>query len=393
MTGITVLDIVIGLVFVYLLYSLFATIIQEFIASNFGFRAKILEKAIVRMLEDKNQFSLRIESVISLFRKNCNSFSSGLSNQFYEHPLIKFLGEDKFHSKPSYLKKESFSKVMIDLLRGDEAKPGSDIRTLIQDSLDNKIANWGKVPIGKQTLSYLKSIWTDAQGDVDKFREYLENWFDETMERASGWYKKYTQVVLFCVGLIIAILFNVDTIKIVDKLNKDPKLREQLVQQADVFMKAHPDLDLELQKEKIENENKIFGEVHSPLVPRDSLLKKTQNIKLDSLSTVKYEELKKTRDTLITRSNNLMKGDIRKANGLLGIGRNSKECKCHKVKCFFISLPGWIITALAISLGASFWFDLLNKLMKLRSSVSIPTESDDSSDKKSTKDTNKQAIG
>jgi hypothetical protein len=33
------------------------------------------------------------------------------------------------------------------------------------------------------------------------------------------------------------------------------------------------------------------------------------------------------------------------------------------------AIAGWILTAIAISLGASFWFDLLNKLMVVRSTV------------------------
>jgi hypothetical protein len=38
-------------------------------------------------------------------------------------------------------------------------------------------------------------------------------------------------------------------------------------------------------------------------------------------------------------------------------------------------LIGFLITAVAISLGAPFWFDLLNKLMKLRTSVKEETDS------------------
>ena len=64
-----VLDIVIGLVFIYLLYSLLATIIQEIIASYFGFRAKILERAVFRMLEDENKFASRFKRVLYLFKK------------------------------------------------------------------------------------------------------------------------------------------------------------------------------------------------------------------------------------------------------------------------------------------------------------------------------------
>ena len=136
MTGIPTIDIIIGLAFVYLLFSLLVTVIQEIVATNFGFRAKILERAIVRMLEDEDQFNLRIGSIFSLFIKNNRKVGSGLSRQFYNHPLIKFLGEGKHHIKPSYIKKESFSKVAIDLLRGEWARPGDNINKLIQGDVE-----------------------------------------------------------------------------------------------------------------------------------------------------------------------------------------------------------------------------------------------------------------
>jgi len=245
------LDVVIGLVFIYLLYSLLATIIQEIIASNFGFRSKILERAVFRMLEDENKFNFKISSIWYLFKRNGNGGDqNSTSHTFYNHPLIKFLGENKVQSKPAYIDKATFSKVMIDLLRGDQVNPGDDIRPLIQKALDQKSLNWGDADISPETLKYLKSIWVDAQGDVEKYKVYLENWFDATMERASGWYKKNTQFILFFVGLSIAIIFNVDTIKIVGKLEKDPKLREQLVQQAAAFIASHPDLNTQLLSDK-----------------------------------------------------------------------------------------------------------------------------------------------
>ena len=35
---------------------------------------------------------------------------------------------------------------------------------------------------------------------------------------------------------------------------------------------------------------------------------------------------------------------------------------------------GWLITAFAVSLGAPFWFDLLNKFMNIRSAGKAPDE-------------------
>lgn len=356
-----VLDVVIGLVFIYLLYSLLVTIIQEIIASFFGFRAKILQRAVFRMLEDENKFNSRFSSLFYLFKNKGNGGDPGSTTfEFYNHPLIKFLGENSRHASPAYINKETFSKVLIDLLRG-EVRPEDDIKKLIQDALDGKTTKWGNSGISKETLKYLNSIWADAQGDVDKFKVYLESWFDATMERASGWYKKHTQFILFFVGFIIAVIFNVDTIKIVDKLEKDPKLREQIVQQADAFVKEHPNLDQDL----IQLKNQV-GSPKTEITSADSSLTKDGE---DSLNLANFDALKGRRDLLFKKADSLINNDLKNTNNILGIKWREYQCKSGWVGCILKSLSGWIITALALSLGAPFWFDLLNKMMKMRGSV------------------------
>jgi len=370
------LDVVISLVFIYLLYSLLVTTIQEIIATSFGFRAKILQRAVFRMLEDENKFSNRFKSIIYLFKKSGNGGEkNSTSYEFYEHPLIKFLGEGTTHSKPAYINKETFSKVIIDLLRGKDFKPGDDITPLIQKSLDEKKTIWGNSNISDQSLLYLKSIWADADGDYQKFKKNLENWFDETMDRASGWYKKHTQFILFFVGLTIAVVFNVDTIKIVDKLEKDPKLREQLVQQADAFTKAHPDLDKEIATQKAQI-NILTTQIAKGNLP-ESGIDSMKNIELNAaLSLTQNETLKATSDTLLRHATQLIKNDINDVHHSLGLEWETYDCKSCMIICIAKSLFGWIITALALSLGAPFWFDLLNKLMKLRGAVATPTSDD-----------------
>ncbi|MEI7726127.1 MAG: hypothetical protein WCK09_13550 [Bacteroidota bacterium] len=369
----SVLEVVIGLVFIFLLYSLLATIIQEMIASAFAFRSKILERAIFKMLEDENKFSSRISSIFYLFKKTGNGGEKdSTSFEFYNHPLIKFLGENKSNSRPSYITRETFSKVLIDLLRGDKVKPGDDINLLIQKALDENVTNWGKSEISKETLSYLKSMWADAQGDVDKFKGYLENWFDETMDRASGWYKKNTQVILFFIGLLIAIVFNVDTITIVGKLEKDPKLREQIVQQADVFVKAHPDLSKEIADQKTSMENLLFEIEKNRNTPKgDSLIRLE---KQESYNLIRTKELQKKREALLKQADSLVKTDIGKSNEILGLGWDSHRSNAQDFQGFLLALLGWLITALALSLGAPFWFDILNKVMKVRNSVAKDTK-------------------
>jgi hypothetical protein len=368
----SIIDIVIGLVFIYLLYSLLATIIQEVIASYFNFRAKILERAVFRMLEDENRFHSKFRNVLYLFNKTRNGgHPNSISWQYYKHPLILFLGESDCHGKPAYINKETFSKVIIDLLRGKDVSPGDDIKLLIQQSLNDKKTNWGNAKISDQTLSYLKSIWADANGEVPKFKHHLESWFEETMDRASTWYKKHIQFILFFVGLAIAMAFNVDTLKIIERLEKDPKLRQQLVEQAQAFQQAHPDLDKKLLLQEAENNKFLAQYSNQGILLNDSL----RSIRLkDSLELASYLELKTKQNELLDQASTLIKNDINSVHHSLGLGW--AEYNHSSFRNVFYSIIGWIVTALALSLGAPFWFDLLNRLMKLRGSVATPTSDD-----------------
>lgn len=372
-----ILDIVVGLVFIYLLYSLLATLVQEIIATHFSFRAKMLERAIFRMLEDENKFNSRFSGIICLFAKPRNGGKKNSpSGEFYKHPLIKFLSENSSKSKPSYINRHTFSKVIVDLLRGDEARPGDNEPGLIQSALDQGITKWGNVEISPETLSYLRSVWTDAKSDITQFKNHLEGWFDETMDRTTGWYKKHTQFILFFVGFAIAVVFNVDTLKIVDKLEKDPKLREQLVQQAGAFMEAHPDLDVQLKEKELEY-TKALAELNNRELQPDQDL--AGSLAKDSIELEKYKLLQARRDTLLNHAESLIRNDIANVQHSLGMDWSNFNCQSGWKNCLINllkSLFGWTITAIALSLGAPFWFDLLNKLMKLRASVATPTSDD-----------------
>lgn len=352
------LDIVIGLVFIYLLYSLLGTLLQEIIATNIGLRGFILKMAIRRMLDDEPSSG------------NKRPAADKLSTAFYEHPLVKYLANGswpRFNKKPSYISKETFSKVVIDLLRGQDVKPGDSSRSFIESSLydkDPKIKWAADTPIEGETLSYLRSMWVDAQGDVARFKECLEQWFLEMMDRTTGWYKKYTQRILLLTGFIIALAFNVDTIKIVATLRNNPEIRNQVITQANDFSKAHPNLEKELDSTK--------WQIRSMILPK--------GISADSLNRraeIQYIKAGGLKDSLFNQALALTTQDIKKVNNFLAAGWNGgflsrKDCDPE-------SIAGWLLTALAISLGAPFWFDLLNKLMKLRSSIAAGNEKNDRS--------------
>jgi hypothetical protein len=463
------LDVFIGLVFVFLLYSLLATILQEIIATRFAFRAKVLEKAILRMLEDGKTtqnipYLDRIEGVLHIF--NLKSLMKGkkVAPWFYAHPLIKYLAEDNWYSKPAYITPANFSKVILDLLKGMD-QPASQSLQLIHDSIMKgairkieiknpdmanpavkKLTEAGDlndqatVAINESTAIFLRSLWEDSGGDLNVFQQKLEQWFNDTMERATGWFKKYTQIVLFILGFILAWSFNVDSIAIKRILTTNKTAREQMVAMAIAnYEKINPgavlardsnllDSTYKLIAADAEKANNILG-LGRPWKDtlnmwRDSVisfnfqnrfmaLKQRVPILTDSMEnfkaalnranlsiatlTLQREVLKKSADLNsinqlvdLSDSINRLEQHIQKTHEvLLKISATLKEYKRMSLfkerseyiektigDRWFVYSPnqaggietflGWFITALAIMLGAPFWFDLLSKLISLR---------------------------
>jgi hypothetical protein len=386
------LDVVIGLVFIYLLYSLLASIVQELIATQLAFRSKVLEKAILRMLEDGKTTTRfpywdRIKGFGELIFRTNRLTDKKFAARFYGHPLIKYLAEDNWYSKPGYLGSANFSKIVVDLLNGVDQDGGSPNILRIKESLhtgalkfdplSRDTANMAIEALAEQkeqpqtekhinadTRMFLLSLVAEAQGDVQKFKILLEKWFDETMERASGWYKRYVQMILFVIGLCLAVAFNVDTIKIAKKLTHDPKLREQMVQNASTFLEQNQQLGNEL---KAKQERGL----DSGPIYRQQLLS--------------YEEGKARTKELLDSAKNLINRDIANVNDVIGLGYQCGEPVLLHIFFFcytdvnFSSFIGWLITALAISLGAPFWFDMLSKLMRVRGALKKDPGKDESS--------------
>jgi hypothetical protein len=458
MTGSTALDVVIGLIFIYSLYSLLTTTLTELIATWIQMRAAFLHKAIRRMLDD--------DSGTNIF-----------SVQFFKQPLIKYMasGPRWFAHKPAYLSSNNFAKNLIETLKqayltklwedfpalvnGATAKSIHptlandialridkmvskdrfnvyEIRDILEDPayvaadpqtvaaiagiLDEterqlnqpvlqKILDVLRDPkreIGhSETVRHLRSLLEDAQNDLEKFNALLAQWYDDTMERVTGWYKHRIQIITFFLGLGIAIVFNADTIFIVNTLSRDDDSRDQLVQMASAYIQSHPPvtvcdscesnarLDSLLKVKKaieadIHATNSLLGlgwdfPDSLPLLSgreRDSLITqgKTRPLANNDFIAVNVEGSSDPHYIQLTQSftkplaRRLLEYNDHgkpKAPSLLGVNKAKTGVALSEIKLFWTGLGGFILTAFAISLGAPFWFDLLNKLVKLRSSI------------------------
>lgn len=339
MTGNIAVDTAIGLIFVYTLYSLLTTTIVEFISVNLQLRSKNLKRAVRRMLDDDDK--------------------PVLSDLFNKTPIIKYLSSGRFsrilgtNKYPSYMKSEVFSQGLVFLLK-EESPTGLTTFDRLKESLQKYSHT--------ETGSYLLFLLEESHGDLQKFTTSVEKWFDSTMDRSSGWYKKNIAFITVFVGFFIATVFNIDSIRIVNELSRDTKAREYYVQQASQilsnpnFTSATAIFDTTL-SERLLNDNELY-----------------QKFNNDSARFVKfvydsvYTQMVDVKSHLITRMDNMLTVS-RKPRSIFSFRRPNAPVWWFYAS--WVNFLGCVITTIALSLGAPFWFDLLNKIVKLRSSLVV----------------------
>jgi hypothetical protein len=120
-------------------------------------------------------------------------------------------------SLPSYIPARSFSAAMMNLLVPD----GSGATTMA--AMKKGI---GAIPDSMGTLrGSLTSLVADAGNDADTFRTAVENWYDDHMDRVSGWYKRHVARITLAVGAVLVLLLNINTITIGRALYSDSAVR------------------------------------------------------------------------------------------------------------------------------------------------------------------------
>jgi hypothetical protein len=97
--GSAVLDVAIGLIFVYLLLSILCTAANEWIAGLTQSRAVVLAKSISQLLDAQPTKG--------------DETPTGFLTEFYAHPLTKGMMRGERH--PTYLSTRVFAKVVMDL--------------------------------------------------------------------------------------------------------------------------------------------------------------------------------------------------------------------------------------------------------------------------------------
>ena len=407
-----ILEVVIGLAFVYLILSMICSAVNEWIASRLDMRAKHLEKVIKNIFE------------------NFKDPENKAIKKFYEHPLIKSLMDSE--KKPSYIPSNTFALAFLNAINY------SDTFEKANDSIS-------KLPEGEMK-KVLLNFCNLSQNDIVKVQKDIEDWFNSAMERVSGWYKRKTQWIILGISFGVCGFLNVDSFMIANTLWHDDSLRASIVASAQVAAKNPTTSDTSAKPKSIEELSADLQKLNLPIGwvrQHDTSSDFRENEFVSPLTKEelwrvinedKYNVTLKATVNTIDWLNELLECPnfydiLNKNKPKSGFSENIKDLvdktKCYRNKNFSDlkineqnnikrlnrllveetyprktpksqlindpgSLPGdlwgWIykafgiiFTVLAVSQGAPFWFDLLNKFVNLRGAGKKP---DDEKEKK-----------
>jgi hypothetical protein len=336
-----ILDVVIGLFFGYLVLSLAVTAANEMSAAWFRRRAWMLRKGISHLLHDDD-----------------------LAGKLYEHPLVQSLSSPPgllsrvpllrglVGQGPSYIRSRTFAMALLDVVQSEPA---------------NRAADSGV----RRALALLER---EAGNDPERFRANIETWFNDSMERVSGWYKRRTQVLLLLWAVVVTVATNADTLVITRALWRDPALRQSLVSRAERYAAEQP------------------APGTAPVVVVNDGAPPPPPLPPDQQAEVDFDEASAQYDAAIADLAELQlpigweapsttaAGDpsIRLVTDAAvddwpgaiweagGVSRWLQALDQHFV--------GWLLTILAVSLGAPFWFDTLNRIIAIRGAGKAPEE-------------------
>lgn len=297
----TLLDVTIGLMFMYLLVSLLCTALNETVAQILKWRSTNLRQSVEAMIDHKSTAMAILDGP---FFKRVDTNGS----------MLAWVGGFGRQEDPAYLSARSFSAALLHTLAGgvvdDKAKAFEAVKAGVA-RLD-----------GTEVGNSLSALLTQAAGDYETLKQWVANWFDDSMDRLSGAYKRQVQGLTLVLALVVTLGINADTLTVAQALWHDAGLRAQIAAAATKFTE---------QKSDVAN------------LTRDEVEKIQQELRPLPLGW-----------------------------------ENEKLPNTQEGRFFYLmrKMAGYLPTILAIMLGAPFWFDTLSQFVRLRGTGAKPQRDD-----------------
>lgn len=190
----------------------------------------------------------------------------------------------------------------------------------------------------------ISAFLNQAGEDLDAFKTSLGTWYNDVMDHASGWYKRNTQRILIFIALGLCLLNNVDTVSLVSHLSTDPGLRAAAGKEARAFVDSSRSVQGTITPKPAE----VQGSAKPPSAETDSAAR--YRAALEATRLPLWWSRDEWNDLWYSRNEQ----------------SSPRYAFSPNFTLILTKLTGLAISILAVSMGAPFWFDLLNKLVNVR---------------------------
>lgn len=226
-----------------------------------------------------------------------------------------------------------------------------DLRALVE-TVQEKL---GGTALGHSLSALLRR----AQGRLTGLEQAVETWFNDSMNQVSGWYRRKTQQVHIVLAVILTVGLNVDSMVLIQALSTDTDLRQALVVQAEAAVENPPAQLAPASPEGTE-----------PSAPPSKEAEVEELLdQLDQLDLPVGWLPAGSDDPVAAKQQRIFPPLPASSSGFGGWAK-------QWLAILWFHFFGWAMTAAAASLGAPFWFDLLKKVISIRSNGQPPAETE-----------------
>lgn len=219
----------------------------------------------------------------------------------------------------------------------------------------------------------------EAGTTIQHFQTEVSTWFDRSMGRTSGVYKRNAKGVALIIGLVIAMFTNSDTFHIFSRVSSDDTLRKIISDRASQIVPPNdPNGNNVIRRDLNELKDQtqeVLSDIPLPITWNPRNLSQ----QLDCPYEPKTDDLKSGDDRIYSLLTQDQWNDLYRAClGVQSVPDNTPiplqvlQMISAKPLGFLRMLSGWWISGVAIAMGAPFWFDLLGKIVNVRNAGTKP---------------------
>lgn len=333
------LSLIFGLIFIYFMLSMVCNALFEALSSWLDFRSTLLTQWVQKTFPGIYPLLLNNTVLDGLSAKG--ESTSYMSSANFATSLLGVIAR-YWQQTPNNLNEV---EAALDDFKNHEAARFNSTRSIIPDDFNQALLTF---------ISEARLASTDQAEQMKLFRNKVEVWFDSMMDRITGNYRRKSINWILGIAFVVAVVGDIDSISIVKYLSSNPEATEKLAEagQKTVDKISAAGLPSTIQEKDLHKVDSILNNTNA-------------QVKVDAQT---YDSLLKNTNTQLKKVNEQL-SELSEFVPMGWQNESAPKCGWGLVGWILSKFAGLVITILAVSLGAPFWYNLLLKFSDIRNSL------------------------